>query len=141
MNTQNVNLLNQLYKNADMGASSLKALIPEVTDATMRDKLNFQLKNYKQVKAETQLLEMGISPKEQSGLAKAMADISVKLNTFKDRSASHISEMMIEGSNMGIIELNKALNQNPQADDQIKQQANELMQFEQNSINDLKTWL
>ena len=143
MNPQNINLLNEIYKNTSMGALSLKAILPNAIEPNLQSLLQNQAFRYKQIKdsAETRLLEAGIAPKEQSALSKAFVDIGMKVNTIQDKSPSHICEVLIEDSTSGIINLTRMLNQNPGADEDVRDQAEKLIDFEHNNINSMKPLL
>lgn len=58
---------------------------------------------------------------------------SIKMNTMKDDSRSHIAEMMVQGTVMGITALKTSLGQMSEnyADAEIKQLAEELLQAEE----------
>lgn len=63
------------------------------------------------------------------------------MNTIKDKSNSHIADMLIQGTTMGIIEGRKLLNQNPNADEEIKQILNGFVKMQENNVEKLKTFL
>ena len=63
------------------------------------------------------------------------------LNTIKDKSNSHIAEIMIQGGNMGIIECQKLLNHNPQADEPVKNILNDFVTMQKNNIEKMKVFL
>ena len=70
-----------------------------------------------------------------------MGWMGVEMNTMMDKSNSKIAELMIQGTNMGIIEGVKLLNQNPDADKEVKNVLNEFIQFQENTVEQLKKYL
>ena len=48
---------------------------------------------------------------------------------------------MLQGTNMGIIEGVRLLNQNPDADKNVKNILNEFIQFQENTVEQLKKYL
>ena len=80
-------------------------------------------------------------PKELNPMQKAMGWMGVEMNTIADKSNSKIAELMIQGTNMGIIEGVKLLNQNPEADDEVKNVLNEFIKFQENTVEQLKKYL
>ena len=63
------------------------------------------------------------------------------MNTMNDKSNSKLSEMLIQGTVMGIIEGRKLLNNNPNIDSNIKNTLNEFVQIQESSVTRLKEFL
>lgn len=136
-------LLSAVHKTANMGMESLNALIPETQDSSIKRTLRSQLDSYSSFldEAGSGLLLRGQEPKQQGVVNKLMLDMNVKMNAKINQSPSHIAEMMIQGSNMGIIEVQKALNHAPEAAKEAKSLAKDLLEFEQNSVDAYKKFL
>ena len=136
-------ILNSLYQNVSMGESSIKKILPKVKDPAMKSELQRQLRNYKnqvsnvtsQLKAENQ------KPTDLGFIAKTMSSAGIALNCAKDSSSQHLAEMMIQGTNMGVIKINKALNSAVDASPKLIQEATSLLAHEQKYINNLKSYL
>ena len=105
-------LLQAVYKNAKMGKETLTTVIGKTKNEQVRAELTSQLESYHgfESEARNKLMQMSQNPKEPSVMAKLPADISIKMSTLMDSSDSKIAEIMIDGYNMGIIELQKSLN-------------------------------
>ena len=67
--------------------------------------------------------------------------IGIQMSTISDKSNSHIAEMLIKGTNMGIIEGVKLKNQNPDANERVQKILNDFIQFQENTIEKLKKYL
>lgn len=76
-----------------------------------------------------------------SPVTKMMASSGIKMNTMLDKSPSHIAEMTIQGSTMGIITATEELNRHAGVEEPVRQLASEIVQFEQNNIERLKGYL
>ena len=63
------------------------------------------------------------------------------MNTIADKSNNKISEMLIRGNTMGIVEGREILNQHPNLDGEIKGIINEFIQLQESNIEKLKTYL
>ncbi len=74
-------------------------------------------------------------------MKKAMLWGSVQMNTLMDSSPTHIAEMMINGTTMGIVDMTKKLNQLDEADAGAKKLAEEFIRGQQKSIEVLKQHL
>ena len=70
-----------------------------------------------------------------------MLTASIQGNTLVNSSTSHVAEMLIRGSNMGLTSLWKSMNHNDQAQGNAVELAKELMDFEENNIRELKKYL
>lgn len=147
-------LLQEIYKGAVMGTQSIRLLLPKVDNPRFRSDLQTQNQQYEQTaaQAERQLKELGQCPKEPEGYQKGMLWAGLQGKTLCNQETSYLAELMIQGSNMGIISLTKVLNSytpaDPQADpagQQAQQQARNLaeatIQLEEDNINRLKTYL
>lgn len=60
--------------------------------------------------AEEQIKALGKCPKEPTSGENAMLWFSLQSSTLLNRETNHLAELMIQGSNMGIISLTKVLN-------------------------------
>ena len=78
----------------------------------MREELNFQFEEYEKVSGKISALatDFNIEIKEPNPMKKAMLWTSIKANTFTDNSTSHIAELMLKGTVMGVTELTKIKN-------------------------------
>lgn len=105
-------LLQEVYRGAKMGDIAIRLLLPKVSNAQFRSDLQTQFRQYQTTasNAENQLKAMGRCPKEVTNGQQAMLWLALQSNTLCNRETSHLAEQMIQGSNMGIISLTKALN-------------------------------
>lgn len=105
-------LLQEIYKGAAMGQDSIRLLLPKVTNARFRSDLQSQYEQYRNTakEAEKKLKHLGYCPKELTTDQKTMLRMGMFCKTAMNTETSHLAELMIEGSNMGIISLTKALN-------------------------------
>ena len=66
---------------------------------------------------------------------------SVHMGTMLNVSTSHMAEMMIQGSSRGMTSMYKTVKHNALAQDRSVELAQELMDFEAESIEQLKEYL
>ena len=139
----NTQLLQDIYKSTQLGEESLKALIKNVTDPNLRNDLQRQMSGYYDIhlKAKSEILKSGGSPKENDGLKKLAANMGVKVNTLTNKTTSHLAEMAIEGSTMGIVDITKTLNLHSNPSAVTEKLANDMLKFEQKNIEHLKSYL
>lgn len=143
MKNNDVKFLNKLYQNANMGVSSLSNLIPKSDDERFKRELKNQLEIYQDMcdDLRDKLYSYNEKPKDLGIMAKTGAAISMNMSTIMDNSSSHLAQMMIEGTNMGIIDLNKDLNQYVVKDKSIIHTAKDMLTCEQENIDRLKPYL
>ena len=139
----NVELLNYIHQNSEMGRVTLKQLIAMVEDTSFRKNLECQLNEYNKIfdLTNTNLEEINKEAKGINPFSKISTYIIINLNTLKDKTPCHISEMLIQGSTMGIIDITKKLKEYKAADKKILDLGNNLLKFEQQNIEDLKKFL
>ena len=134
-----------IYEKVKMGADSIVNLLPKVEDTRLKSDMSVQLSGYEEfaARARKELQEMGVEAEEKGFMTKAMAKVGMEFNTMMDTSISHIAEMMIQGSNMGMIEMNKLLNTCERCDseDGAVGLAREIVAFEEKNLERMKKYL
>lgn len=136
--------INNVYKNAHIALQSISNVLPEVTDQKMRDELNLQYDGYDKFigKLSSFMRDNNIEAKDVNVMKKAMLFTSVKMNTLTDDSTSHIADMMIKGTVMGITELRQLISRGQdKISGEIIDYAKELLELEESFEERLKTYL
>jgi len=87
------------------------------------------------------LNENGYDEKGISALEKVKTYIMLNMQTLTDKTPSHISEMLMIGSNMGVINAVKNLKKYQGAEPGILRLMERLLKFEENNIQQLKAFL
>ena len=136
-------ILNQINQGIKMGMDSISNVSEKVQDSRLKDELLFQYDKYNEILNEVndELTNYDNFPKDLNPMQKAMGWMGVEMNTLTDKSNSKIAEMMIQGTNMGIIEGVKLLNHNPDTEQHIKDILNKFIDFQQNNVEQLKKYL
>lgn len=67
--------------------------------------------------------------------------MGIQLNTINDNSNSKLSEILIQGNNMGIIKGTKLLNDGTYKEKQVKNILNDFVRLQEKNIDDLKKYL
>lgn len=136
-------ILNELNKGIKMGMDSTSNVAEKVQDDRLKQDLKFQYDEYNRIlnNVNDTLTQYNDFPKDLNPMLKTMGWMNVEWNTIDDKSNSNIAEMMIKGTNMGIIKGVKLLNHNPDTDDTIKNILTDFIQFQENTIEQLKKYL
>ena len=139
----NMELLNYIYQNAQMGTSTIEQLLGIAQDEAFRRQLQTQHDEYKAIteQAQTLLHDNGCDEKGLSAFEKIRTYLMINMQTLADKSSSHIAEMMIIGSNMGVIDAIKNSRKYRHADVEILALMEKLRLMEENNINALKAFL
>ncbi len=137
--------LGEIYKNVKMGADSIINLLPKVKNDGMRSAMTMQLDGYERyaARAQKELEARGAEAKEENVMTRLSARFGMAFNTMLDSTTGHIAEMMIEGSNMGITDMIKLLNnfEVGNGDSEAVRLAREVVWFEEHNLEMLKPYL
>ena len=136
-------ILNEINKGIKMGMDSISSIAEKVTDDQLKDDLQYEYNQYNSIlnDVNAELGKYEEFPKELNPAQKMMGWFDIQMSTMTDNSDSKIAEMLIKGTNMGIIEGVKLLNHNPETTDNIKNILNHFIQFQENNVERLKKYL
>lgn len=141
----NLELLNYIYQNAEMGVTTLDELLTICDDAQFCKVIEKQKGYYKEAFEEAGFLigEIHEIPKGVGMVQNASTYTMLKAKTLMDKTPSHIAEMMIQGSTMGIIQLHRNLNKytEKEVDKRTLNLATKLVTNEEKHIEELKKYL
>ena len=136
-------VLNQINKGIKMGMDSISTISEKVEDNNFKDDLLFQYDKYNEIlnRVNSELKNYDDFPKELPPMQKTIGYIDIQLSTLNDKSNSHIAEMLIKGTNMGIIEGVKLKNRNPDIDPTISNILDDFIKFQENNVEKLQKYL
>lgn len=139
----NVELLNYIHQNSQMGQETLKHLIGIVEDESFKKNLQSQFEEYRKIfdESEVKLKEVNKQPKSINSFSKVSSSLMIDFQTLRDKTPTHISEMLIQGSTMGVIDITKKLNEYKDAEKDVVDLASKLLHFEQVNIDEMKKFL
>lgn len=132
----NCELLMDVIYGANMGASACRALMTKTDDAEMLGCLSAQLEQYNGLCADAsaELTARGQQPPKCT-LGEKGLKLGVLINTLIDSSPSHIAEMLMQGSTMGIIDATRAKNRCAEADANVTGMAQHLIDIERGNMD------
>lgn len=139
----NGELLNFIYQNSQMGVDTINQLIDIVECEKLKKQLESQFNEYKAINGAAQkaLNKNGYDEKGIGALDKIKTYLMINMQTLADKTPSHISEMLIIGSNMGVINAVKNLKKYKNAEPNIVSLMERLLKFEETNIQQLKAFL
>lgn len=132
-----------MYQTASMGSRSINQVLSKVTDPQLKSELNRQMNTYRNETNTVvdRMREEHLSPQQLPLAARAMSSMGIAFNLARDNSTEHIAEMMIKGTNMGVLKLNKALNAASDLSPELERSAKEMLDREQKYIDRMKKFL
>lgn len=141
---ENINALDEINKGATMGIDAINFVIEKVEDEKFKEVLQKEKEKYKVISNKINEIypkyNTGDSPHETNTMNKVMTWYGIEMKTFLDKSNSKIAELLIQGTNMGIIEGKKILN-NKEIDKEITKIVEEFVKMQEDSLEILKKYL
>ena len=136
-------ILNEIHKGVSMGKDSISMVAEKSSDQNFKDELSYQYNRYEETETRVnqKFEEIGEIPDDTPMGQKIMGWSGIQFNTMNDKSNSQLSELLIQGYDMGIIKRVKLLNQSPEASQEVKDILNGFIAFQENSIDRLKKFL
>ena len=136
--------LAEIYRNCQLALQSIRNILPETADAALRAEIEAQHEEYERVSglATRHARDKGIELKEPGVMKKMMMWGSIKMSAMKDDTRSHIAEMMIQGTVMGITALRATLSDvEKDCDEEILELLKDLIKSEEIFEERLKAFL
>lgn len=126
-----------------MGVGTIEKLLDIAKDTSFKSLLKKQYNGYKQIheKAKGLLNVNGYDEKGLNAFEKIRTSLMINMQTLTDKSSSHIAEMLIIGSNMGVIDAIKNIRKCKKANPDIINLMEKLKAFEEENIASLKEFL
>lgn len=140
---ENLNVLDELNKGATMGMDAINFVLDKVEDDKFRETLDIEYNKYKDVSRRANEIYAKYSekePHETGTMTKIMTWYGIEMKTLTDHSNSKIAELLLQGTNMGIIEGRKLLN-NKKMDKEIHDLLEEFVTMQEDSVEQLKKFL
>lgn len=111
--TQDIEMLDYICKNAEMGRDNLSHILDKIEDAELHKCLVSQMEEYQKTydSAYEMLDSLGHKPESAGVMAKTMAHLTSDVKTISDASPSKIAEMVIQGNTMGVTKMTKRIHE------------------------------
>ena len=140
---ENKKVLDEISKGAQMGTNAISYVSKKVYDDNLMKELRHQDNQYTNIINRVNKIYENINeePKGSNKKDEMMTWMGVQLNTLNDTSNSKISEILIQGTLMGIIEGRKLLNHNTNIDTNIRNILNDFVTMQEESVENLKNFL
>lgn len=140
---KNVNVLDELNKGCCMGMDAMEFIMEKVTEKDFKSLLEKQYADYKKIHDKINELYPEYSSKEPHETSKAnkvMTWYSIQMKTITDSTTSKLAELLLQGTNMGIIEGRKLLN-HKDTDKDVEKLIDEYVKMQEVCVEKLKKFL
>lgn len=145
MENNDLNVLDELNKGATMGMDAIEFVIKKVGDENFKKTLDLEYNKYKDISRRVNNLYDNYTyekePHETTGMNKVMTWWGVQMKAMNDKSNSNLSELLLNGTNMGIIEGRRLLNQNPDINKDVRTLLDDFVKMQEDSVETLKCYL
>ncbi len=140
---KNLEVLKEVCKGVKMGMDAISYVSDKVKEPCMQDSLKHEYSMYNNIltKVDDAFANYGEEPNDYKLANKAMLWYGIQMNTITDNSNSKIAELLIQGTNMGIIEGQKLINNNKGLDRDVNNLLTDFVKFQQESVERLKPYL
>ena len=145
MDNQNLNVLDEINKGATMGMDAISFLSQKVEDNQFKNILKTEYNKYKDISARVNKLYNNFAtnkePHETNTMNKMMTWYGIQMKTMTDDTTSKLSELLMQGTNMGIIEGRRLINQNANVSSDVKNILHDFVTMQEDSVETLKKYL
>lgn len=144
-NVQNeLNVLDEVNKGATMGMDAIDFIKNKIEDNNFKQVINKEYNKYQNISQRVDNIYNNYSkkkPHEPNTMEKMMTWYGVQMKTITDHTPSKISELLLKGTNMGIIEGRRLLNHNHHISPEIHTLLNDFVSMQESSAQILKEYL
>jgi len=137
------NVLDELNKGACMGMDAIKDILDKVEDENLHKVLDDQYNSYKDISERINEIYPNYSdkePHETNTMNKVMTWYGIEMKTLTDHTTSKLAEILMQGTNMGIIEGRRLLN-HKNTDEKINSLVSDYVDMQEKYVETLKDYL
>lgn len=140
----NKDILDELNKGCAMGMDAIRNILEKVEDKNFKKVLENEFDKYKEIhhRIEKKYEEYSREePTETNAMNKVMTSMMTEMKLMSDHSDSKIAELLMQGTNMGIIEGKKILNHKEDIDKEVEAILKDFIKMQEESVETYKKYL
>ncbi len=136
-------LYREIVRNTEMGAQSIKNLLPYMEDEKLKTLICRQKDGLNDfcAKAKSCLDSDEQEQAEGNKFQKTMLKAGVAMNAMMNSDNTHVASMLIEGYNMGLVSVQKCMNEVQKDGCEVPPLGGEVIKFYDKCIKELRTYL
>ncbi len=141
-NLPEMELLQYIYKTADMGCEGIDA-VEKHAEQKLLEELRRERNEYENVRSDADQLirRSGDEPEGTGMMAKMSTDLMTAGQMMMDDSRSKIAEMMIQGTTMGIVKTIRHLKDYEGNDKKARELGERLLELQEENVEKMKAYL
>ena len=128
-----------------MGMDAISFISQKVEDNQFKNILKTEYNKYKDISVRVNKLYNNFAtnkePHETNTMNKMMTWYGIQMKTMTDDTTSKLSELLMQGTNMGIIEGRRLINQNANVSSDVKNILHDFVTMQEDSVETLKKYL
>ena len=140
---ENINALDEINKGACMGMDAISFVLDKIEDESFKNVVKKQYDDYHSIEEDIKKIYHKYDdgkPHETNIVNKAMTWSGINMKTMMDNSNSKIAELLLQGTNMGIIEGRKILNEK-KLTREVRDIISKYVRMQEESVEILKKYL
>lgn len=140
---ENINALDEINKGACMGMDAINFILDKVENHTFKEVIQKQYDDYHRIEEDIEKIYHKYDdgkPHETNAFTKAMTWSGINMKMVMDSSDSKIAELLLQGTNMGIIEGRKILNEK-KLSHEVRDIISRYVKMQEESVEILKKYL
>ena len=136
-------LLTAIYQNCQTALQSIDNIMPSIKSDALTRELTNEESEYNIITQECEMIAKSenVNIKDNNMFEKIRLWGSIKMSTLTDKSTTHVAEMLLLGTFMGMIQCIKDLADHPSANEEIIHLCKRLQELENKNIENLKNFL
>ena len=136
-------LIDCAYKNMRMGSFAIDCIIDKIENPRLEELLRKQNDFYLDTTEELEKLstKLGHKPTDINAFLKGSSFASIKMKTFMNDETSHIAEMLVQGTTMGITDMIKSQSEFNLKNPELLKVTNSIVASEEKFVESLKDFL
>ena len=142
-NKQSAEILKAVYRNADIAYAASADVLKRCRNSELSREINAQKERYRSVasRARRELAQRGEPARQASSYVRNMTRMGIAMRTAADKSSANLAKIMLQGTTMGIVDIQHAVNRSHRAEPEIRENAEQLLMREQDFCDGLKRFL
>ena len=138
-----ISLLDEAYKNVRMASYAIDCIIDKIENQELEKLLRKQNKLYLDSVNDLEGLSNKYKhePKDISIFLKGTSFASINMKTMMNNDTSHLAQMLVEGTTMGITQMIQSKNESNVDDQYLNKIIDNIISYEEEFVDSLKTFL
>ena len=143
MNNNTGELLNRAYENVRMASYAIDCIMEKIENEKLAELIRKQNKFYLNTVTDIEDLskKLKYTLKDINPMLKGMSFMSIKMKTLMNNDSPKLSEMLIQGTTMGVTDTLKAKEEFKTNNEELNQLIDRIVSHEEEFVDSLKTFL